>query len=407
MSKNLKKPNLKKPDVLTDLFDDITGEVVELNLNNLIDFKNHPFYVNEDEALDDLLESIKKHGVLTPLLVRPITNKATDNMHGTQISTIPTKYEKLAGHRRSLAAKMAGFTTVPARIFRNLSDEDAMAIVIETNLMQRSFADMRHSEKAAVIALHHSEMFSQGKRNDILEGLAELEGLEGLEGEESKEMTSAEVAAPTSCCNSEKSSKAFGAGKKVADMYSLSSRTVSRYLRINKLVPFFKKMLDDGHIDFLPAVTLSFLTENEQEMIAHYCITADTSGCRIDTKKADLLRELSKTGELCAKTGLKVLQGDFAHKKPRPATIKINSGLYGQYFTKEQSSKEVADIVERALEVYFRGDTTNQDDSDNAPGASENEQNTAGAEQDTPKNSDSSLNDSRNPNAEENNHETI
>ena len=76
--------------------------------------------------------------------------------------------EILAGHNRVNAAKLAGLSEVPAIILENISDEEAWIYIIETNLMQRSFADMSHSEKAAVIATQHSKLFSQGKRNDII-----------------------------------------------------------------------------------------------------------------------------------------------------------------------------------------------------------------------------------------------
>ena len=118
-------------------------------IDTLTPFKGHPFHLYEGERLDDMVSSIKANGVLVPIIVR----------------RLGIKLEILAGHNRINAAKLAGLTEIPAIIFDNISDDDAMVYVVETNLIQRSFSEMKHSEKAAVIALHHSKMFSQGKRN--------------------------------------------------------------------------------------------------------------------------------------------------------------------------------------------------------------------------------------------------
>jgi len=125
--------------------------VVSVTLDKLTPFNGHPFRLYEGERLDDMVASIKANGVLVPIIAR----KTGDAL------------EILAGHNRVNAAKLAGLDEVPAIIFENISDEDALMYVVETNLLQRSFTDMAHTEKAAVIALHHSKMFSQGKRNDI------------------------------------------------------------------------------------------------------------------------------------------------------------------------------------------------------------------------------------------------
>ena len=133
--------------------------VISVATEKLTPFKGHPFRLYEGERLDDMVASIKANGVLVPIIVRKID----------------ATLEILAGHNRVNAAKIAGLNEVPAIVFEDVSDDDAMVYVIETNLIQRSFADMTHTEKAAVIALHHSKMFSQGKRNDIVEQLKRLE----------------------------------------------------------------------------------------------------------------------------------------------------------------------------------------------------------------------------------------
>ena len=138
--------------------------VASIPIDKLAPFKDHPFRPCQGEQLDGLVQSIKANGVLVPIVVRP----KRGGMH-----------EILAAHNRVSGAKLAGRGEIPGIVLTGISEDDAMAYVVETNLLQRSFSDMAHSEKAAVIALHHSKMFSQGKRNDILEQTKRLENPRG------------------------------------------------------------------------------------------------------------------------------------------------------------------------------------------------------------------------------------
>lgn len=110
------------------------GGVEMLDINGIRPFHGHPFHLYEGERLDDMVESIKEHGILNPVIVR--------KMH--------YGYEMLSGHNSQNAGKLAGLTQIPAIVKENLSDADAYVYVIETNLMQRSFTDLSISEKAAV-----------------------------------------------------------------------------------------------------------------------------------------------------------------------------------------------------------------------------------------------------------------
>ena len=134
------------------------GQVM-VPIGELQPFSGHPFSLYDGERLQDMIESIKSNGVLIPIIVRVKENT----------------YEILSGHNRVNASRQAGLSEVPALVLEGISDDDAWVYVVETNTMQRSFAEMSHSEKAAVITLHHSKMFSQGKRNDILRALELLE----------------------------------------------------------------------------------------------------------------------------------------------------------------------------------------------------------------------------------------
>ena len=331
--KDKPKPRLKNLDDLFDLNDGTNlpeqaaaimgtqpckNAVIMTAIDALTPFKGHPFRLYDGERLDDMVESIKANGVLVPIIARRI---------GEVI-------EILAGHNRVNAAKLAGLDEIPAIILEGVSDGEAMVYIVETNLIQRSFADMAHTEKAAVIALHHSKMFSQGKRNDIIERLKMLEnpheyGENGTFHQVGEKLRSDE---------------------RVAEMYSLSKITVSRYLRIQHLIPALKSRLDNGGLAFVSSVTLSFLKESEQEIVAD---RMERHNLTVDMKKADMLRNFSEKHGLDGESAYRILSGTMEQKPNRAPTIKVSKAVYSKYFKPNQPAKEIQGIVEKALEMYF------------------------------------------------------
>lgn len=293
------------------------------------DFKNHPFRLYEGERKTDMVDSIRDKGILQPLILR--TKK-------------DGRYEILSGHNRKYCGIEAGCSKAPVIIKKNLSDEEAWIYVIETNLIQRSFADMLHSEKAAVLNLRHSELFSQGKRNDILEELKMLENLHDIRENE----TCAQVG------------HKLKSRDIVANDYSLSRNTVARYLRINRLIPTLKEHLDNGAIAFIPAVTLSFLKEREQTLLDK-CI--ELNGFKVDMKKADILRGYSDRGKLDDDNTYLILNGELGQppKKKRAPTFKIKPKIYSRYFSAGQKAAEVEEVIEKALDFYFSHQNRNRE----------------------------------------------
>ena len=144
------------------------------------------------------------------------------------------------------AAKLAGLKEIPAIVKEGLSEAEAYVYVIETNLMQRSFTDLQISEKAAVLAERYDKVMSQGKRNDILAELAQLEGKD----------------ADATCGHSDH--KLIKARDNVGGEYGLSGSSVARLLRVNQLIPEIKTLLDAGEMQLLAAVQLSYLPETGQ-----------------------------------------------------------------------------------------------------------------------------------------------
>ena len=162
------KANASKRKVFNDAVDLLTGGepaaagkgVQMLPVDGIRPFHNHPFRLYEGERLDDMVESVREHGVLVPAIVR----------------TVPGGYEMLAGHNRLNAARLARLMEIPAIVKEGLPDAEAYVYVIETNMLQRSFNDLSVSERIAVLAERYDKVCGTKKREEIL---AELQALNG------------------------------------------------------------------------------------------------------------------------------------------------------------------------------------------------------------------------------------
>ena len=285
-------------------------------------FRGHPFRLYEGDRLNDLVESISENGVLVPAIVR----KIEPDENGFE-------YEMLAGHNRQNAAVIA-HPELPCIVKENLSDHDAWIYVIETNVLQRSFSEMLPSEKAAVLALRYSKMICQGRRNDIIEELKRLGNPD-------------EIRENKTCgidCHKSKSRDVVGAE------YNLKGRAVANYLRINELSVALKIRIDDGEFTIAAAVQLSYLAQEEQQMVE---AVLSENKYKVNEGKAVLLREY--TGKLTPERAEQILSGEF-NRKPKKSTaaaFKVKPAIYKKYFTASISQKEFDSIVDEALALYF------------------------------------------------------
>lgn len=293
---------------------------VFIPITQLKPFRNHPFKPYEGERLEDMAESVKQNGVLVPIIVQPLSENF---------------FEILSGHNRVNASRQAGKEDIPAIVLEGLTEEEAWIYVVETNLIQRSFSEMLHSEKATILSVQYSKMFSQGKRNDILKELNEISSTQNY----NKNITCAHVGHKLSSRD------------RLGETYSLSKNTVARYLRINKLCEPLKNMLDIGNISFIPAVALSFLSEKEQYMV-HKSIALNQF--KLDIDKAEFLRIYSKKNKLDEDNIYLILNGELGKNSPSPVpAFKISNRIYKKYFTDSQETREVEDIIDKALNYYF------------------------------------------------------
>lgn len=279
-------------------------------------YHNHKFELYSGERLEDMIASIKENGVLSPIVVQPCDNG----------------YEILIGHNRWNASKLAGLPTVPAIIKEGLSEEEAEIFAIESNIMQRGFENLRISEQAAVIALRHSEMFSQGKRNDILRELALLENPNA----EAEETTLNPLGSK------------LDTSEIVGKEYGVSKGSVVRLIRINKLVDELKTLVDSGDIAVRSGVELSFLSNEAQTEVAE-----QAENFKIDMKKSRQLREAADSkGNIDRDTIIRIITG-MADVKPKPKSVKISNDIFTKYFDEGAKAKDVTDTVEKALAYYF------------------------------------------------------
>ena len=266
-----------------------------ISIEKLHPFENHPYKVQDNEEMDALAESIKAHGVVSPIIVRPLEN-ATD------------EYEIISGHRRVMASRKAGITEIPALIVS--LDRDAAAIVLVDSNLHREH--ILPSEKAFAYKLKLDAMKHQGWRSDLTSdqvgGKLETADLVGAETGDSKNQ-------------------------------------VRRYIRLTNLIPEILQYVDDGRISFTPAVELSYLNEQEQydlleQMEVNDCTPSLSQACRF--KK--MSQEQGLTPEVIAT----VMSEEKANQREM---FKVPMERIRQYVP-NANAKQAEDFVLKACEHY-------------------------------------------------------
>jgi len=295
--------------------------VNNLELDKLVPFKSHPFKLYTGQRFDDMVESIKANGVIVPIIVRPLDDG--------------NSYEILSGHNRVAGAKEAGLETIPAIVRERLTDDEALLIVTETNLLQRSFADLSHSERAVTLSMHHEAIKKQGRRTDLIQEIENMVNSSNINALE------------TSVALQQK----LNAREKTANDYGLNNNTVAQYLRINKLIGPHKERLDNGEFSIRAAVTLSYLSGEEQQVVDDIL---DSSHYRVDMKKADALRLASEKKSLNDETVEQILAGTKRPKVARPSAFKLKPKIVSRYFKPEQKPDEIEATIIDALDYYYK-----------------------------------------------------
>ena len=301
------------------------GEVKLISLDKLVPFARHKFALYQGERLDDMVESIKKNGVIVPIIARTIEGS--------------DKFEIISGHNRVYASGLAGIEKVPAVIKVGLSDEEADAFATISNVIQRGFRDLKISEQAFAVAVKYRKLFNEKKLAAIDEELRALES-----GSKPTEQ-GAPVGHPLK-------------GKTrdlISEDYGLGHTTVSRLVRINELCDELKKLVDTGNIKIRPAVELSYLPIDAQKKLYERMSAIGENS--VDMRTARELREMYKayndfTDEHIEQIMNYVKEGNTEEKSHK---IALAPAVYNKYL-KDVPKKEVVSVIEKALEMYFKGE---------------------------------------------------
>ena len=271
-------------------------KVVTLNPADISDFPNHPFKVKQDEAMAEMVDSVKQYGVLVPALVRP---KADGG------------YEMVAGHRRKCAATLAGITEMPC-IVRNLTDDEATIIMVDSNLQRETILP---SEKAFAYKMKLEAMKRQGQRSDL-----------------------------TSTPLVSKSRSNEELGQKNGD----SREQVRRFIRLTELIPSVLDMVDSGKIAFRPAVELSYLSKEQQQSLYD---TMECEDCTPSLAQAIKMKDFSRDGKLTEEVILSIMQEEKPNQREQ---FKMPKERISKYFAPGTPAQKIEDTIIKALELYRR-----------------------------------------------------
>ena len=271
----------------------------KLDVTKLKEFENHPYKVKHDDEMEMLIESIKEHGILSPIIVRPLEND---------------EYEIISGHRRLFASKRAGLTEVPALIFEMGRDNAAIALV-DSNLHRDNISP---SEKAFAYKLKMEAMSRQGYRSDLTSGQ--------LVPKSDDNRTSAEI----------------------GEAYGESYKTVQRSIRLTYLHPKLLEYVDEGRIAFTPAVELSYLNDIEQQDLIQ---TIESEDCTPSLSQAVRMKKLSQQGLLDDDKILEIMSEEKANQKER---VKIPTEKLRKYFPRDFSTAQIEDAIIKMCEAQYR-----------------------------------------------------
>lgn len=268
--------------------------VENLKISDIADFPNHPFKVIVDDEMREMSKSIEEYGVLVPVLVRPKQDG---------------KYEMISGHRRKKASELANKDSIPC-IIRELTDDEATIIMVDSNMQREHILP---SEKAFAYKLKLEALNSQGKRNDLT--LSPMD---------------------TKLDSAEKLGKEFDD----------SRATVFRYIRLTELIPKILDMVDNERIAFRPAVEISYLTKDEQNMLLD-CM--EYSDCTPSLSQAIQLKELSRKKELNQDTMDSLMEQEKPNQKEK---YKFNVDRLRNLLPQNLDDKGREDYVVKAVEFY-------------------------------------------------------
>lgn len=287
-------------------------KIREIPLDQLVPFKDHPFKVIDDESMMDTVQSIREHGILLPLIARPIPDG---------------KYEIVSGHRRSHAGKLAGLETVPV-IVRELDDDAAVILMVDSNLQRENILP---SERAFAFKMKLEAMKHQGQRLDLTCSQVGNK----LQGKKSSEV--------------------------LAEQIGQSKNQIFRFIRLTELLPELLDLVDERKLAFNSAVEVSYLNPEEQGWLAE---TIDSEQSTPSLSQAQRLKRFSQDGKLTEDMVLAIMS---EQKKPETERVVLQSRQISQYFSPSATPKEMETSILSMLDTakewrsYFPEDSTLDD----------------------------------------------
>ena len=272
--------------------------VLDLPLDQIGDFPNHPFKVRQDETMMEMMESVQLHGVLVPGLVRQLADGS---------------YQMVSGHRRKLASRLAGLDTLPC-IVRDLTDDEAIIIMVDSNLQREKVLP---SEKAFAYKMKLDAMRrQQGERTDLTSAPVGQK----FDGKTSRELLAIES----------------------PDSHS----QIQRYIRLTNLIPEILDMVDDGRIAFRPAVELSYLAEKEQRILYDAMGHAD---CTPSLAQAIKMKSFSREDKLSEAVIRSIMAEEKSNQKEQ---FRIPKERISKYFKPGTPARTMEDTIIKALDYY-------------------------------------------------------
>lgn len=275
-------------------------QIVQIGIDKLVDYRNGNIGKNRftDADMDDLVESIKNNGVIQPALVRPIEKGM---------------YEIILGHHRRDASILAGLDTLPC-IVKDMDDNTAEIFWADSNI-QKGLERLLHTERAELVYRRNEALKAQGKRTDL------------MTAEEKENLTSA------------------------SEEFNLSPSSIKRYLRIYQLSNEIKELLDEGKIAIRTAVNLSYIPLDAQMQVYDVVVQ---NNIKLNESKSQELKENAKLGNL-TKVFIEhlLLDNKKATSGVKVKSYKMKPTTFLKYFAQDQDTKEIDEILEKALEQYF------------------------------------------------------
>ena len=265
-----------------------------ISIEKLHPFENHPYKVQDNEEMDALAESIKTHGVVSPIIVRPLKN-TTD------------EYEIISGHRRVMASRKAGITEIPALVV-SLERDAAAIVLVDSNLHREHILP---SEKAFAYKMKAEALAHKGYRTDL---------------------TSVQLAPRL-------------ATEQIAEDAGTSKDTIKRYIRLTNLIPEILQYVDDGRISFTPAVELSYLNEQEQHDLLEQI---EQSDCTPSLSQACRFKKISQGEGLTPEVIAEIMEEEKANQREM---FKVPMERIRQYIP-NANAKQAEDFVLKACEHY-------------------------------------------------------